>query len=386
MKKERITTKLMASLICVLIGLALGFAALLIIEPKGAFAAWVTMLQNFLYYPNPGVAWYYVGTTLVRTIPLAMCALSIIYAKNAGLFNIGASGQYTAGALVSLLLAIKYHMPWWVCLLGAMLAAGLAGVIVGYLRAYRGANEVITGILVNWILLYLANNMLEPFTDSAKYTLKLAANEPQALLPNLGLDWFFNNNRYVTIAIPLAVIVILIVRYIIAHTVLGYETRATGFNMHAARLSGMRAERNMLLTMFIAGALCGMAASFSFLSGMEQWTTTASNVPSIGFDAIAAAYLGGLHPIGTLLSSFFIQHISMGSINMDKLVYPSEVANIVIAIIIYTSAFASLIAYFVAEKKKNSGEKENNLPEKSADSGAKKNDPPETADGKGEKQ
>ena len=150
---------LLASLLCILGGLLIGFIALLIIEPSGAGKAIVAIIKNFLVYPE-ALQLRYLGQTIARSIPLLMCALSVLFAYKVGMFNIGAAGQYVAGACAALYCALALNLPWWVCLIAAMLAGGLLGVITGALKTLCNVNVVISGIMLNWITLYLTNLIL----------------------------------------------------------------------------------------------------------------------------------------------------------------------------------------------------------------------------------
>ena len=105
---------LLASLLCILGGLLIGFIALLIIEPSGAGKAIVAIIKNFLVYPE-ALQLRYLGQTIARSIPLLMCALSVLFAYKVGMFNIGAAGQYVAGACAALYCALALNLPWWVC-------------------------------------------------------------------------------------------------------------------------------------------------------------------------------------------------------------------------------------------------------------------------------
>ena len=102
-----------ASLLCIIIGLVIGYIVLLIINPKGAGAAIVAIVKNFLYYPSAAAAMKYFGTTLVKASALLMCSLSVLFAYKVGLFNIGAAGQYVVGAGACLYFALQFGMPWW---------------------------------------------------------------------------------------------------------------------------------------------------------------------------------------------------------------------------------------------------------------------------------
>ena len=331
---------LVASLLCIVIGLLIGFVVLLVINPTGAWEGIKTIVENFLYYPSGAARMKYLGSTLVKTAPLLMCSLSILFAYKVGLFNIGAAGQYVIGAGASLYFALGLGMPWYVCLLAAMAAGALLGGISGALKAYCNVNEVISCIMLNWISLYSVNSLLMNVKDgNSPYTIKLSQGNPSAVIPSMGLETLFSNNRYVTIAIPMAIVVAILIWVLLSKTKLGYELKATGLNKNAAKYCGMREKYNTILTMGIAGALAGLGAGFMFLSGFEEWAVSQSAVPAMGFNGIAAALLGGLHPIGTIFASFFIQHITFGGAYVDRSMYSSQISDLISAVIIYMCGF-----------------------------------------------
>ena len=331
---------LLASLLCILAGLLIGYLVLLIINPAGAWEAIVTIVENFLYYPSPQAQIRYFGNTLVKTAPLLMCSLSVLFAYKVGLFNIGAAGQYVIGAGACLYCALAWQMPWFVCMLAAVAAGAVLGAISGALKAYRNVNEVISCIMLNWISLYAVNVLLSQVKETASpYTLTLSSTNPGALLPSLGLGDLFQNNRYVTLAIPLTVLVAAAIWVLLEKTKLGYELKATGFNKYAAQYCGMKEKRNIILTMVIAGGLAGLGAAALYLTGFEQWQTTHSSIPSMGFNGIAAAFLGGLNPIGSIFASYFIQHITNGGAYVDKTMYSAQISDLISALIIYLCGF-----------------------------------------------
>ncbi|MBO4457535.1 MAG: ABC transporter permease [Butyrivibrio sp.] len=349
-----------ASVLCIVIGLFLGYIALLLINPAGATEAIITIIKNFFTYPSKPAALKYFGNTLVKVAPLLMCALSIQFCYQAGLFNIGAAGQYVAGAGASLFCALKLGLPWYVCLLAALIAGGVFGTCVGLLKAFLNVNEVISGIMLNWIGLYIVNMLLSGVKEaSSPNTLTLASTNPSAIMPSMGLEKFFSNNKYVTIAIPLAILVAILIKVVLSMTVFGYEIKATGIAKDAAKYSGMKEKRNIVLTLFIGGALAGVGAAFLFLSGYEQWSVAQASVPGMGFNGIAAAFLGGLDPIGTIFASYFIQHITSGGSYIDMNVYPSQISDLIFAIIIYLCGFVLFFKHFMNSRiraKKNNAE------------------------------
>ncbi len=340
-----------ASLLCILLGLLIGYIVLLAINPAGATNAIVTILKNYLTYPSPKAALKYCGNTLVKTSPLLMCALSIQFCYKAGLFNIGAAGQYTVGAGACLYAALAWKLPWFVCLLLACVAGAVWAAAVGFLKAYRNVNEVISGIMLNWIGLYLVNMLLTGVKEgTSPYTEQISSINPAGMLPVFTPLSGPMSNKYVTIAIPLAVIVAIAIWVVLNKTVFGYEIRATGLNMNAARYSGMKEKKNVVMTLIIGGAMAGAGAAFLYLSGFEQWSVTQSSVPGMGFNGIAATFLGGLDPIGTIFSSYFIQHITSGGAYLDKMIYPSQIADLITSIIIYLCGFVLFFKLFLNKR------------------------------------
>ena len=337
---------LLASLACVVLGMLLGYIVLLFINPDGAGEAVATIIKNFLTYSRPETQAKYFGNTLVKTAPLLKCALAILFAYKVGLFNIGVAGQYCAGIAVSLYAALAWHWGWLPCMLLAMLSGAVLGTISGLLKSYCNVNEVISGIMLNWITLYLTNMLLTKVKeDTSPYTYVLQHNNPSAVLPSLGLGRFFNNNQYVGLAIPLAVLIAIVVWVVLEKTRFGYELRATGNNKNAAKYCGMAEKRNIILTLAISGMLAAMGASMLYLTGYEQWQCSTSSVPGMGFNGIAAAFLGGLNPIGTILASFFIQHITAGGAYVDKSMYCAQISDLISAIIIYLCGFVLFMKY-----------------------------------------
>lgn len=331
---------ILASLLCILLGLLVGYLVLLIINPKGAGGAIAAILKNFLYYPSAVAAKKYLGTTLVKASALLLCSLSVLFAYKVGLFNIGAAGQYVVGAGASLYFALGLGMPWYVCLLASMASAALLGGISGALKAYFNVNEVISCIMLNWISLYCVNMLLTGVKEqSTPYTRPLLSVNKAALLPSLGLDKLFSNNEFVTLGLPLAVLAAVLVWIILEKTKFGYELKATGMNRQAARYCGMREKRNTILTMMIAGGLAGLGAGIFYLCGIEEWMVQQTSVPAMGFNGIAAAFLGGLNPIGTIVSSYFIQHITSGGTYVDTKMYCAQISDLISAFIIYLCGF-----------------------------------------------
>ena len=344
--KSNAVQSLLASFICILLGMLIGYIVLLFINPVGASEAILDVIKNFMTYNRADSQLKYFGNTLVKTAPLLMCALSILFAYKVGLFNIGASGQYTAGVCAALYAALAWGWSWLPCMLLAIAAGGVMGALVGLLKAYCNVNEVISGIMLNWIMLYTTNMVLTNVKEpTSPYTFQLKNAGRQAILPTLGLDKIFHGNAYVTVAVPAAVLMALLIWVVLDKTKFGYELKATGNNRFAAKYCGMAEKRNIILTLVIAGALSGFGAALLYLTGFEQWQCTASSVPGMGFNGIAAAFLGGLNPIGTIFASYFIQHITSGGAYVDKSLYCSQISDLISAVIIYLCGFVLFIKF-----------------------------------------
>ena len=346
-----------SAIICAAIGILVGFIILAIISAQNAPKAIATILKNFFYYKKASTRQYYLGQTLVKSVPLVLCGLSVLFAYKAGLFNIGVGGQYCLAIGISLWSALSWHLPWWLCIVLAVLAAAAWGAIAGCFKAFCNMNEVIACIMMNWIGLYLVNVLMQNETvmDTTKSeTYSIAKLSPQSLIPNIGLNALFNGNKYVTLAIPLTVVVAVVIMVLLSKTTFGYELRATGLNKNAAKYAGMKDKQNIIVTMALAGALAGLAASLYYLTDIQAWKTS-SSVPAMGFNGIAVAFLGGLHPIGVIFAGFFIQHITLGGSLIDTHFYNSQIADLISAIIIYTCGFVLFFKEILAKLASKKG-------------------------------
>ena len=341
----------LSAVMCAVVGIIVGFLILLIINAEHAPKAISVILKNFMYYRNVGKRWYYLGQTLVKAVPLILCGIGVLFAYKSGLFNIGIAGQYCIGIGISLWAALAWNLPWWACLLLATLAAAVWAAIAGLLKAFCNVNEVIAGIMLNWIGLYLVNVLMQNervMNVGKSETYSIAQTSPQSLLPTLGLGKFFHDNEYVSIALPLTILVALVIYILLKRTVLGYELRATGLNKNAAKYAGMKDKKNLILTMVISGAIAGLGAALYYLTDIQPWKTS-SVVPGMGFNGIAVAFLGALNPIGVIFAGYFIQHISQGGSFIDTKYFNPQIADLISSIIIYSCAFMFLFKTFIGK-------------------------------------
>ena len=213
--------------------------------------------------------------------------------------------------------------------------------------------------MLNWITLYLTNLILTFVKNpNSPYTKTIKGVNPAALLPTLGLDKLLGGDKsFITVALPIALIVMVAIWVILDKTKFGYELKATGNNYNAAKYAGMKENQNIILTMLISGALAGLGAGLLFLTGIEEWETTISSVPAMGFNGIAVAFLGGLNPFGSALAALFIQHITAGGANVDLTVYCSQVSGLISSLIIYLCAFAAFFKLSIQNRIRKGDER-----------------------------
>ena len=352
-KKPAVQT-ILASILCAVLGIILGYIILLFMNPAHATEGMVAILKNFFKFSaKPQQLMYYLGSTLVKAVPVILCSEAILFAYKAGLFNIGAAGQYTVGILASLYTSLALGWNWFFCLLAAVLAGALWGAICGFFKAFCNVNEVIAGIMLNWISLYICNIVLgnETCMNTTKSeTYDIAAKNPSGILPGF-LQEVFGKNQYMTIAVPITVIVAIVILLVLSKTTFGYELKATGHNKDAAKYAGMNAKRNIVLTLLISGAISGLAASLYYLTSIEHYKI-ASSVPGMGFSGIAVAFLGGLHPIGAIVAGLFVEYITLGGQYLNTNYFNPQVADLMIAIIIYLCGFVLFFKTIINKPKK----------------------------------
>ena len=347
MKKKRTMPKgalnLTASLVSILAGLLVGFILLMIFNFDKALYGFGNIIFTGLRSPDR------FAKVLYTAAPLLMTGLSVGFAFKTGLFNIGASGQYTVGAVLSLVGAIMWQLPWYACILLGMAGGAVWGAIPGICKALFNDNEVISSIMFNWIGLFAANLFLYNSPQmlanawgaiNKDRTAALSAANPGAILPKMGMDQAMGSN-YMNIAIFIAIIAAFIMWYVLQKTTFGYELKACGYNRNASRYAGINDKRNIVLSMVIAGALSGIGGALYYLSGTGQFTM-GKMLLTMGFNGIPIALLAASHPLGTILSSLFIGYIQVGGEALQP-EFAKEIIDIIIAAIIYLSAFSLLM-------------------------------------------
>jgi len=278
----------------------------------------VTSAYSALWTGSFG-SWFSLSSTLIKVTPLIFASLSVAISFRAGLFNIGAAGQIVIGAMAADIVALEFHAwPGWALipamLLASIVAGAIWGAIVGFLKAWRGAHEVVTTIMLNWVAFYVTDYLIDgPFTSPGGSN-QTNSLPPQAQLPaivtvyNQTLGHFLPHldpiQYAVDVSLFLALLALVVYWFISKRTAFGYEIRVLGENPKAAVYAGIPAKRNILLVMAIAGAFAGLGGAVHLMGQFPyQMIATTSRIDQTGFDAIGASLLGMNTAVGVLFGS-----------------------------------------------------------------------------------
>lgn len=329
----------LSALMAIVLGLVFGFIVMLIAAPGNALA-------GFNYIILGG--FNRIGDVFYFATPILMTGLAVGFAFKMGLFNIGASGQYTMGMLFALYVGFMWDLPpsihWLVAVIAGMVGGMMWGIIPGIFKALLNVNEVITSIMFNYIGMYIVDMIIRGSSTMYLSTMTRTNYLPKAAqIPSLGIA-----GSNVNFGIVLAIIIGIILYVILEKTTFGYELKATGINSNASDYAGMKGKRNIIITMTIAGGLAGIGGAFAILApsaiaGSSMTYEPINIIAANGFNGIAVALLGSSHPIGTIFSSVFISHIQRGGTLASLVGYKPEIIDVVIAVIIYFSAFAMIM-------------------------------------------
>ena len=374
------TKKVLASLISILIGLAVGSIIIAIVgfskDTLGAKSVWDGIRIIFAGLFSTGrdasgvLTWGFnptsFGNMLFRATPLIMTGLSVAVAFKTGLFNIGAPGQYLMGTMVTLMIALSIPADavspvviWFIAFIGGMLAGAVWGSIPGLVKAYLNINEVLACIMTNWIAANVVTWLFDisnfkNITEGTKtgYIYKTSFNG--VATSKLGLDHIFPGSQ-VNGGILVAIILAIVMYIIMNKTTLGYELKACGANRHGARYAGIKDKRNIVLSMAISGALAAAGGSLYYLAGnTEFFWTTYQSLPAEGFNGIAVALLATNNPIAVIFSAIFMSMLDIAGLQLTNLTaYNEYITDVIIAAIVYLSAFALVIRMWLESKKKH---------------------------------
>ena len=282
--------------------------------------------------------------TLILWTALVLTGLAVAFAFRCGLFNIGGQGQYLAGSIGAVLVATELpdlvdlpRIPLiLVATIGGMLAGALIAGIAGFLKGTVGAHEVITTIMLNWIVIWVGTYFFGiggPFQTGESDAVPSSADIPEAA--KLKVFWGDPLLQGLHMGFWVAVVALVVYTLTLNRTTLGYEVRAVGFNPEAARYGGISVARNYFLAMAIAGSFAGVAGALDTLGWQFRLDITQIQGSTIGFAGIAVALLGRNTAVGVGLAALLFAALETGtaSRNLDPEIFDPELATSLAVII-----------------------------------------------------
>ena len=363
MKKRKLSAdnKFVFMLVSVLVGFLVG-AIVLALAGYNPLEAYKLLFQGIFKRPKN------IGWTIVNATPIIFTGLGVAFAFKTGLFNIGAEGQYMIGSIVGFIIGYSLDLPPVLHIIVTLLLAAIAGAVIGGLagliKAKFGIHEVISTIMLNWIIFYFNNFIVnlprfkEPnsmgtyeIKESAKITLfrNMSENAPEFLRN------FFK--APIHFGIILAIIIAILLRFILKKTTLGYQLKAVGFNKEAAEYGGINTNRKLTQSMAISGAVCALGGATQVM-GYGYSISILASMENYGFDGLAVALLANNNPLGTILSGFFFGGLHYGGTNIQRVLQvPSELINIIMGTIIIFTSIPLVFKIIKAKRNRKRGAK-----------------------------
>ncbi|MBM7701928.1 ABC transporter permease [Metabacillus iocasae] len=294
-----------------------------------------------------------IGETIRAMTPLILAGIAVAFAFKTGLFNIGVEGQLLVGWLSAVWVGYAFELPTMIhiplAILAAAVAGGIWGFIPGLLKARFKVHEVIVTIMMNYIALYTTSAIIREFLyagNEKSHNIHESASLASPMLASL------TNNSRLHYGIIFAFIAAIVMWFLLNKTTKGFELKAVGFNQHASHYAGMNVERNIILSMAISGAFAGVAGAMEGL-GTFGYMNTLSAFTGTGFDGIAVALLGANSAFGIILAAFLFGGLKTAAPQMNFMAdVPSELVEIVIALIILFVASSYIIRWFVMRLSK----------------------------------
>ena len=317
----------------------------------------MTILTGGFSYGLKGI-----GQIFYFATPIMLTGLSVGFAFKTGLFNIGASGQFIMGAFAGVYVALAVNPigsgHWILALTASFIAGALWALIPGLLKAYYNVHEVISSIMMNYIGMYLVNYMVE--NSATLFDQKRNQSFPipgHSQVPKMGLDKIFPGSS-IHGGIFIAIIAVGIIYIVLNKTTFGFELKAVGYNRDASKYAGIDEKKSIIKSMLIAGALAGLAGGLLYLAGTGKHIEIVDIIAPEGFTGISVALLGLSNPIGILFSALFIAYITQGGFYLQLYNFSPQVIEIIIAVIIYFSAFSLIIQTFISRYNRKKGDEQ----------------------------
>ena len=360
--------KMTATIIAVFFGFLVA-AIILAATGYNPFKTFVVLFSGMLSKPK------YIMNVVAKATPIILTGISVSFAFKVGLFNIGGEGQFIIGTIAATMTGILFNFPpiiqYPIVVLSGVVAGGVYGAIIGYLKAKHGIHEVITSIMFNWIAFYAANYVVITQRFHKPNSTSTVSINPS------GVDFIYNWKKSeagqailkkspflmetvgktdLNLGFIFAIVLAIVVAILLKKTTKGFELRAVGSNSEAAEAAGINVKKNIIHAMLIAGAISGLAGSL-FVAGVSQRISTLSMFENYGFNGLSVALIAGNSPIGTIFAGLLFSGLSYGGRSIQSQIgAPSEIIDIMIGTIVFFVALTKIIPVLV-DKFIKKGEK-----------------------------
>lgn len=341
--EARKASPLLVSVSAVILGMLAGCILILVIG-KNPITGYSKLFMGALSNKRK------IGATIGLSTQLIFAGLSFSFAYKTGLFNIGGSGQMLVGGITCSLLAhmlpagIPRPIYLVIIILAAILAGGLWGFISGFLKAKFNVHEVVSCIMLNWIAYWICYDFIPRFIIDPSIAVKSAPIANERTLRSGIFTALFGKTTTANLGFLLAIAAVVLIWFILNKTTLGFNLKAVGANRYCAEYAGIKVTKSIIISMAISGALCGLAG-LSFYCGYSN-IMEMGKMPSEGFDGIAVSLLGNAAPVGSLVAGLFFGVLKNGKLSLAAIGIPTELADTIIAIIIYFAATNVLFRNF----------------------------------------
>ena len=310
-----------------------GFAA------KSSYGAGNGMLSDFFAFLN-------------IMAPMLLAALAFIFAYRCGLFNIGIAGQMLmSGFMATILVGYNKALPAAVAkplvIIVGLVVGGLLGAFVGFLKYRFNIHEVVSTIMINYIISFLTGFFINSrYVDSITRSSKICSSAARLTWTKVLIGGYYCN---VPLGIVVALIMVFVVKFIFDRTVFGFDLRAVGSNRNAATYAGINVGKSIIMSMMLSGCLAGLAGVTYYLGYTN--TIIPKTLAGMGYDAIATALLGNNTPVGAIFASVLITIFQNGANYMSStLGVAKEIASVITGILLLFSACSGFFRYLSKNK------------------------------------
>lgn len=340
----------MASLISIVFGLIIAFIILMATKPDTGLNGFTALVTGGMTYG----ALRNLGNTLFYATPILCTGVGMCLAFQAGNFNIGGPGQFTAGSFAAIMVALKVGdkvpapLSWIIPLIAAFIAGALWALIPGILKAFFNVNIVIATIMFNYIAMYYVVYLVREFCPDTARGQSMAVPK-NARLPK-GFFEKLTNGSSADIGFIIAILVAVAVWVLLNKTKLGYELKACGKNVDASTYAGIQARKNVVISILLSGAICGLGGGINHLAKAGVYIKYTEANAAEGFTGIAVACLASNNPLGAIFGALYLAFLTVGGTYMQLFGFQKEIVSVITSVIVYFAAFSLFMKQFIERK------------------------------------